>query len=133
MRNLICILFLALFSAAAFAREPIEDQKIEFLIASVADLHDATFIRNGSEYDAQHAADHMRLKLRYAGNRVGTAEEFITCCATGSSMSGQPYTIKFADGHIVPSADFLHMRLLEFKAPEPASASTHDATRDAIH
>jgi hypothetical protein len=105
--------------SAVFARDVIEDQRIAFLINSVAEMHDATFVRNGSEYDAPHAADHMRLKLRFAGNRVRTAEDFIVCCGTGSSMSGQPYAIKFPDGHIEPSADFLHSKLLEFKAPEP--------------
>jgi hypothetical protein len=117
---------LAVFAPAAFARDVIEDQKIAFLINSVAEMHDATFIRNGSEYDAKHAADHMRLKLRFAGDHVKTAEDFITCCATGSSMSGQPYTIKFADGRIVLSADFMHARLLEFQAPEPSAVPKGD-------
>lgn len=126
MRRLICILFLVLCGATAFAREPIEDQKIEFLITSVADMRDATFIRNGSEYDAQHAADHMRLKLRYAGKRVGTAEDFISCCATGSSMSGEPYQIKFADGRIVPSAEFLREKLAQFPEAQAHSATLQD-------
>jgi hypothetical protein len=108
-----------MIAPTAFARGPVEDQRIAFLINSVAEMHDATFIRNGSEYDAQHAADHMRLKLRLAGSRAQTAEDFIVCCATSSSMSGQPYSIKFTDGHIEPSADFLRSKLLEFKAPEP--------------
>jgi hypothetical protein len=121
--RLVCILFLLLALAApAFARDAIEDQKIGFLIAAVADLHDATFIRNGTEYDAQHAADHIRMKFRYADRRVNTVEDFIVCCGTGSSMSGEPYTIKFADGRIVPSADFLHEKLAEFRAPEPPAA-----------
>ena len=120
MNKMCCILLtLALFASAAFARDVIEDQRIDFLINSIAEMHDATFIRNGSEYDAQHAADHMRLKLRFAGNRVQTAEDFIACCGTGSSMSGQPYAIKFANGSIVPSADFLRAKLSEFQAPEP--------------
>jgi hypothetical protein len=110
---------LAVFAPAAFARDVIEDQKIAFLINSIAEMHDATFIRNGSEYDGQHAADHMRLKLSYADDKVQTVEDFIICCGTGSSMSGRPYAVKFADGHIVPSADFLHAKLFEFQAPEP--------------
>jgi hypothetical protein len=120
MNKVFCILcVLAVLAPAAFARDVIEDQKIAFLINSITEMHDATFIRNGSEYDAQHAGDHMRLKLRVAGNQVRTVEDFIVCCGTGSSISGQPYEIKFADGRVVPSADFLHAKLLEFQAPEP--------------
>ena len=126
MRRLFCILVLGLLGVTAFARSPLEDQRIEFLISAVGDLHDATFIRNGSEYGAQQAADHMRLKLRYAGKRVSTAEDFITCCATGSSMSGQPYQIKFADGRIVPSADFLREKLAQFLDTQAHAATPQD-------
>jgi len=119
MNKMLCILFMLAVFAPAFARDVIEDQRIDFLINSIAEMHDATFIRNGSEYDAQHAADHMRLKLRLAGSQVQTAEDFIVCCGTGSSMSGQAYAIKFGDGHIEPSADFLREKLFEFQAPEP--------------
>jgi len=82
----------------------------------VATLKDATFIRNGTPYDAAHAADHMRLKLRFAGSRVKTAEDFITYCATGSSMSGIKYSIRFSDGRTVDSVTFLHGKLTEYEA-----------------
>jgi hypothetical protein len=115
--KVLCILFaFGLFTGPACAREAIEDQRIEFLIGEIAGMHDAVFIRNGREYDAQRAADHMRLKLRYAGAKAQTAEDFIVCCGTGSSVSGQPYMIKFTDGRIVPSADFLRAKLTEFPA-----------------
>ena len=129
MNKTFCILFmLAVFAPAVFARDAIEDQRIAFLINSIAEMHDTTFIRNGSEYDAKHAADHLRLKLRFAGNQVQTAEDFIVCCGTGSSMSGQPYAIRFADGHIVRSADFLHAKLFEFHAPEPPAVPKADVS-----
>lgn len=128
MSKLLGLLFLVgLLAAPAFARDALEDQRIEFLITAIAEMQDATFVRNGSEYDAQHAADHMRLKLRYAGSRVNTAEDFITCCATGSSMSGEPYTIKFADGRIVPSADFLREKLAEYAAQQAHVAPLTDS------
>jgi len=118
-RIVFALLLFGLASGMVHARPAIEDQKIQFLIDSIANLRDATFIRNGSEYDAKHAADHVQTKLRYAGNRVGTAEDFIALCATGSSLSGQPYRIRFADGHEVSSAQFLHERLLHFQPPSP--------------
>jgi hypothetical protein len=114
MKILRILLALSLVALDAYARESIEDQKIEFLISAVAELPDAVFIRNGSEYSARQAADHMRLKLRRAGDRVKTVDDFIVYCATGSSVSGQPYTIKFHDGRVVRSEDFLRAKQAEF-------------------
>jgi len=114
MKILRILLALSFVASAAYAREKIEDQKIEFLISAIAELPDAVFIRNGSEYSAQQAADHMHLKLRRAGDRVKTADDFIVYCATGSSVSGQLYAIKFHDGRVVQSADFLRAKLAEF-------------------
>ena len=113
------IVLFALMALPAFAQQDIEQQKIAYLIDSVATLQDATFIRNGTEYDATHAADHMRLKLRYAGSRVKTAEDFITYCGTGSSMSGTKYTIRFQGGRIVDSATFLQGKLAEYAMSHP--------------
>ncbi|HZX92821.1 MAG TPA: DUF5329 family protein, partial [Rudaea sp.] len=94
-----------------------EHAKIEYLIDAVAQLRDAVFVRNGTAYDSKQAADHLRLKLRNAGARVRTAEDFITDCATSSSMSGEKYRIRFADGRIVDNAVFLRQKLAEFRGP----------------
>ena len=124
MRAALCLLFLigfpatSVFSQPAVSEQEIEQQKIQFLINVVANLKDATFLRNGSEYDAQQAASHMRLKLRFAGSRIRTAEDFIVYCATGSSMSGEKYKIKFADGRLVDSATFLRDKLAAYPAPQ---------------
>ncbi len=114
---LAALMLLTLLVLPAFGQQDVERQKIAYLIDSVASLQGATFIRNGTEYDAARAAEHMRLKLRFAGSRVQTAEDFITCCGTGSSASGTPYTIRFQDGHIEDSATFLHERLATYGAP----------------
>jgi hypothetical protein len=95
---------------------PSERQKIDYLIATVAGLHDAVFIRNGTTYDASQAAAHLRLKWRFAGPRVHTADEFITCCATRSSVSGINYTIRFAHGPAVDAAAWLRGRLAAYEA-----------------
>jgi len=117
MRLMFC-LFVALESLApcALAQQRPEQAQIEYLIESVGALHDATFVRNGSEYDSRQAAEHLRLKLHNAGNRVRTAEDFIVYCATGSSLSGEKYRIRFADGRIVETAEFLRSRLAGFAA-----------------
>jgi len=101
-----------------FAQQGLEQRKIEYLINSIANLHDARFIRNGSEYDSARAADHLRVKLSYASGRISTAADFIVYCATGSSMTGGAYQIKFANGRIVATAAFLRERLAKYPAQD---------------
>ena len=93
-----------------------EQQKIDALIASVEHLPGAVFIRNGTEYDGAKAADHLRTKRNYAGKRITTAEQFIDKLATASSMTGKPYTIRYADGRTVESAAFFHEQLKRLEA-----------------
>jgi hypothetical protein len=109
---------IALFTFAvavnASDRSPVETARIEYLLAIVASMHDAQFIRNGTSYDSAAAVRHLRLKLRAAGSRIKTAEDFINYCASASSVSGRPYEIRFSDGRVVRSADFLRGKLREF-------------------
>ena len=100
-----------------------EAQKIQALIHSIETLKGAVFIRNGSEHDAAKAAEHLRRKLDYAGKRISTADQFIDKLATGSSMSGKPYQIRFADGRTVESAAFLREQLRKLESPPPATAA----------
>lgn len=89
-----------------------ETQKIDALIKAIEALQgQATFLRNGSEHDAKAAGDHLRLKWKNAGKRVKSAADFIRICGTGSSVSGQPYQIRYRDGRTVTSADFLWTEL----------------------
>ena len=115
LRVLVGILLLSLGAMCiAGSPTPLEERRIEFLIASIENLQDAQFIRNGTAYDAKAAADHLRLKLKVAGAHVATAEDFIRLCASVSSSSGQPYLIRFSDGSVVSSEAFLRQRLAEF-------------------
>jgi hypothetical protein len=94
----------------------IENQKIDYLIASIESLQNAEFIRNGKDYNAKNAADHLRLKRRKARSRIKTADDFIRYCATASSMSGEPYQIRFADGTLVFTGEYLRRKIAEFGA-----------------
>lgn len=115
MARLLAIAFLTLAAAAnASGRSATEDARIEYLLGVVASLHDAHFIRNGTSYDSAAAVEHLRLKLRAEGSRIRTAEDFIRFCASVSSVSGKPYEIRFSDGRVVPSGDFLRQELAEF-------------------
>jgi Family of unknown function (DUF5329) len=95
---------------------PLESKKIDFLINTVETLEDATFVRNGTPYDAKTAANHLRRKLKSAGSRVKSADDFIRYCATASSISGIPYQIRFSDGRVVSSEAFLRAKLAGFPA-----------------
>ena len=112
-------LLLALAAEAPAADEPkkkpTEAQKIEALIGVVAGLKDATFVRNGTEYSAKDAADHMRRKWKSGGDDIKTARQFIEHAASKSSVSGKPYFIRFKDGREVESGKFLSEKLDEME------------------
>jgi Family of unknown function (DUF5329) len=115
MRYIFAVLLLAIGAPAqAGSLTSVEARRIEYLVAAIEALPNAQFIRNGTAYDAKSAADHLRLKLRMAGSRVVTAEDFILLCASVSSVSGSPYQIRFADGHTITSEAFLRQKLAEF-------------------
>ena len=101
----------------AWAAELSERQKIEALLDSLQSIPGAVFVRNGTDYRADQAVDHLRRKLAAVGSRVKTAGDFIACCASGSSISGEPYRIKFPDGRIVTSAEYFRAKLNELNKP----------------
>jgi hypothetical protein len=123
MKNIsLAIGFMALLSLTAgnvHAQNPQEAAKIRYLILSVEALKGAKFLRNGREYDAKAAADHLRLKLKTAGNRVKTADDFIRLCGSRSSLTGQAYRIRFADGTAMEAAVFFRNKLKSFAADKP--------------
>lgn len=88
------------FSLAANAQQRTytENQKIDHLITYISQLEDAVFIRNESEHSAKDAAAHLQMKREKAGKRVKTVEDFIVRLASKSSMSGEPYMIRFKNG-----------------------------------
>lgn len=98
----------------AYGQDFSETAKIQYLIASVEALEGASFIRNGSEYDTRAASNHLHLKLKIAGDKVRTAEDFIRLCASKSSMTGEPYLIRLADGTTIKSEVFFRDRLKAF-------------------
>jgi hypothetical protein len=93
---------------------PVQSARIEYLISTIESLPSAQFIRNGASYSAKAAADHLRLKLRNAGSRVRSAEDFIRYCASQSSISGLPYRIRFSDGQVISSGDYLRQMLADY-------------------
>ena len=108
------LLLVVVLPALLPARDAREQQRIDYLIQALSSLKGAVFIRNNGEYDAAAARDHLKKKLEFAGERVKTAEDFIKYCASESSMSHQPYKIRFTDGTITETASYFREKLKEF-------------------
>ena len=104
------LLVLGISSVCASARDAAEEQKIQYLITSIENLPGITFLRNGEEYGCRTAADHLRLKLEKAGNRVKTVEDFIRF-GSKSYISGKPYKMRYPDGTTVEVEKFFRDRL----------------------
>ncbi|CAN5657856.1 hypothetical protein BH09PLA1_BH09PLA1_20960 [soil metagenome] len=126
VRLTVALICAALLSCALIARaddqapaKPLtEDEKIERLIHTVDQLQDATFIRNGTEYDCHAAAKHMRDKWDYGRKKIKTAGDFIDKVASKSSVSGKPYHIRFKDGRDVESGNFLRDELKKIEGED---------------
>jgi hypothetical protein len=104
---------LAATPAHANAVEAVAEAEIAYLLQRVADSG-CLFSRNGATHDAADAADHLRLKYRRGRRYADTAEHFIDRLASGSSWSGEPYSIECAD-YSGPSGPWLHRALREYR------------------
>lgn len=103
--------------AASDAATPLTDnQKIERLIAYVAQLEGAVFIRNEKQHTPAEASKHLQLKREKAGDRVKTADDFIRLCASFSSLSGEAYLIRLKDGRTRTAEDVLREELARLEA-----------------
>lgn len=66
-----------------------------------------TFIRNGKQHSSAAAADHMAQKLKNAGGRVKTWEQFLDHIVSRSSVSGEPYEVILPDGKRMLTRDWI--------------------------
>ena len=112
----VALAVMVMFAGAVSAQDTIEKKKIEFLISAVENLKGAQFIRNGTEYNGKEAAEHLRVKLQKAGDRVRTADDFIRLCAAKSLLSGKPYMIRSSDGKTIKSEEFFREKIKEYNA-----------------
>ncbi|NNM00457.1 MAG: DUF5329 family protein [Gammaproteobacteria bacterium] len=72
--------------------DDVSAREIDALISKVG-ASACLFERNGSQYAATSAADHLRLKYRRGRRYIASAEEFIDRLASRSSLSGKAYLI----------------------------------------
>jgi hypothetical protein len=113
IRPALIVAMLAALSAVP-AHATRDDAEIQHLLSTIGNSG-CTFVRNGTDHPAQAAEDHLRMKYRHAGSRIGTAEAFIERLASESSWTGQPYLIRCGADQPVPSGDWLSHQLREFR------------------
>lgn len=128
------LIFLIFFVASSvWADWNEEEARINFLINEIGQLK-GVFIRNGTAHCPREAAAHMTMKMKNAiqswfapDKEKWTAEMFIEKIASKSSISGQPYQIKFKTGETVNAGDWLRERLKDFeKNHENISGGSND-------
>jgi hypothetical protein len=112
--SILIVVVIFLLVEIGYSQDSRESAKIQYLISSVEVLKGAKFIRNGKAYDTRRAVDHLRFKLKAAGDQIKTAEDFIRLCASRSYLSGEPYRIRFANGVTVEAEVFFRDRLKAF-------------------
>lgn len=107
------MLMLAL-SMRVFANPDASAQReIDHLLAFVASSS-CTFTRNGTDYAAPKAAEHLAGKLRFAASHIGTAEDFIRDLASRSSVSGEGYRVK-CNNIDMPADEWLTRELRRYR------------------
>ncbi|EPL9571794.1 DUF5329 family protein [Providencia rettgeri] len=92
----------------ALALSPEEKVRTESLLTELGKQQNLTFTRNGTEHNAADAESHLRLKLRKTEKRLNTTEQFIDNVASKSSITGEIYQVKDAQGNVLPANQYLH-------------------------
>ncbi|HKU87319.1 MAG TPA: DUF5329 domain-containing protein [Casimicrobiaceae bacterium] len=102
-------------SSALFANPDASAQReIDHLLVFVAGSS-CTFVRNGTDYPAQKASEHLAGKLQYTASRITSAEDFIRDLASRSSVSGQAYRVKCGEADM-PAGVWLTEELHRYRA-----------------
>ena len=96
--------------------DPLEQHKIEQLLAAVGKLKDAQFIRKGQPYDCETAVQFLRAKWQSMKEQVKTARDFVALASGGNMGTGTPYFIRYADGREVTSWEVLRNELDRLEA-----------------
>ncbi|MGA7394243.1 MAG: DUF5329 family protein [Terrimicrobiaceae bacterium] len=115
MRQLLALIFTLLLTASiALGLDAQTKAEIDELIYLRPDSRRSLHSKWLGVFRSRGRAD-LRDKLAKAGDRVKTTEDFITGIASKSFLSGKPYLVKFADGHIQPTGEWLRVHLAEVR------------------
>jgi hypothetical protein len=104
------VLVQAPLAVQVHAAQMTEQEKIDALLHDIEVHNDLRFLRLGSIHSSTEAAQMLRIKLRFAGSRVKTANQFIDRIASATE-SGSTYYVIYPDGRKVASRDFLRGEL----------------------
>ena len=92
-----------------------EPERISALLNAV-ERSGAQFVREGKAYAGAAGRKHLERKLRHAGDRITTAEEFIEGIASRSSTTGRPYRVRLPTGEEMEAGVWFRQRLAEIDA-----------------
>lgn len=101
---------------ASFRPDPIGE-----LLQRIA-ASDATFVREGRDYDGVEACAHLRRKLDFTTREV-SLDEFIDEIAGKSSATGGAYEVRTQDGKLTPMRDWLRAQLALLEAARQAKSA----------
>ena len=101
MKKLSCLRLLSCLLSTILLLSPVivyadNNDEINHLLSYIAQS-DCTYIRNGKNYSALEARDHIASKYESVKWRIKTSEAFIQKIASSSSLSGKPYLIRCAE------------------------------------
>ena len=111
---------LTFFAPAGFTAKNVlsEKQKIELLLEQIENS-DCTFIRNGTEYPAAKAREHLETKLSKSWISIDTADKFIKYIASKSYLSGKPYYVRLKNGKTIKAGKWFKTKLREIEKKKP--------------
>lgn len=92
------------------------DEEIDYLLDAVVES-DCTFIRNGKEYPAAAARDHLQMKRERGRRYFDSTEEFIERIASESSWTGRPYQVRCGDAEAEPTRKWFTAALERLRSP----------------
>ncbi|HEO64588.1 MAG TPA: hypothetical protein ENI73_01840 [Spirochaetes bacterium] len=93
IRNPLLLVVLIFIASVSWSKTMTEKDKIQTLLNRIEESK-YIFIRNGKEYSAQKAREHLEMKYNRMRKKIKTANDFIDRLATKSSLSGKPYLMK---------------------------------------
>lgn len=108
------LLFLFI-NTSAFADVPVNQvAEVKHLLSFVKDS-DCIINRNGSNYPAEKAIEHIEKKYDYFRDEIKNTEDFIKYSATKSTMSGDYYTVSCQGKKTIRTQDWLLLELEKYR------------------
>jgi hypothetical protein len=110
--------------AARAAPPPAAEIEINHLLGLIENSG-CEFFRNGTWYDAQRAAAHLRGKYQAlaASGQIETAQDFIDKAASSSSMTGQAYLIRCGTAATMTTRQWFSAALARYRGVSGAQRS----------